>query len=196
MSKYREFLENWLKTIDVKADAVIDIGGSAKPVKSRVKSWDVNRYFILDDDTEKEFCDRWEVPDLIWNINYKRQHKNVDDLIGRFNVAFMLEVAEYLFDPITACKNIHDFLTGDGIFYSSWPAIYPVHNPREFDYLRYTRNGIERILEEAGFQEIEFQSRFATAGREALSIFYSQEGMHPVKDDIIFDIGYLVKCKR
>jgi hypothetical protein len=48
MSFYRDQLENYLKTIDVKAETVFDVGGKEKPVKGRTKSWTVKNYEILD----------------------------------------------------------------------------------------------------------------------------------------------------
>ena len=41
MSNVRRQLEAWLKTIDVKADCVLDVGGAQLPVKGRTKSWEV-----------------------------------------------------------------------------------------------------------------------------------------------------------
>ena len=52
MSKWREQLESHLSTIDVVADSVLDVGGAAKPVKDRVKSWKVlfigNKIYFID----------------------------------------------------------------------------------------------------------------------------------------------------
>jgi len=53
LSYFRTQLENWLKTIDVKADRVLDIGGGTLPVLKRVKSWDVGEYKIADNSLEE-----------------------------------------------------------------------------------------------------------------------------------------------
>jgi SAM-dependent methyltransferase len=187
MSYYRDQLEAWLKTIDVRADSVLDIGGGANPVKGRTKSWEVRAYQILDNNAEGEFSPyfKYDLNDIL--PTSLAWHK--------FDVIFCLEVFEYIFNPLVSLNRIFLMLETDGILYISFPAIYPVHNPREIDYLRYTKKGIEKLLEKAMFSSWEIIPRVATKGRQALSEFYSLEGMHPVKgDDIIFDIGYMCKC--
>ena len=97
-------------------------------------------------------------------------------------------------NPFQAIENLASFLKEGGIAYISFPTIYPVHNPPSIDYLRYTKNGVEKLLKEGGFSTWEITPRIATNGVEALARFYSLEGMHPVKNDrVIFDIGYLCK---
>lgn len=199
MSLYREQLESWLKTIDVKADTVLDIGGSAYPVKGRVRSWDVREYVVADNNNEKGWHDKWREPDVHIDLN----DCDAGDFMARMedagyieypDVVFMLEVAEYLYRPwLTAM-----FLNGiTDVVYSSWPAIYPVHNPKGSDYLRYTKEGIIKLFNEWDFEIKEIVPRKATKGRKALQEFYSLEGMRAVKnDDCIYDIGYMVKAVK
>jgi len=52
MSHYRNQLEEYLKTLDIKADRVLDVGGASNPVKSRVSSWNVKEYKIVDNGLE------------------------------------------------------------------------------------------------------------------------------------------------
>ena len=47
-SSYRDELNRWLEQLDVKADRVLDIGGSQKSLKPRVKSWEVGQLRIAD----------------------------------------------------------------------------------------------------------------------------------------------------
>lgn len=184
MSYYRNQLEKWLKNIDVNVDSVLDIGGSSCPIVDRVKTWKVNKYEILDNMTEEVK----QVATYRIDINYPIKISNTYDVI------FCLEVAEYIFNPVLAVMNIYLLLKTNGIAYVSFPSIYPVHNPKEVDYLRYTRQGIIKILSTSGFSKWEIVPRIATVGAGALSQFYSLEKMHPVKnDDVIFDIGYMCK---
>ena len=188
-SYYRQQLEDWLKTIDVKADRVLDIGGGANPVKGRTKSWEVREYEIVDNNAEGEFVEKHNFIDL--NKPYQGGLPYDNDII------FCLEVFEYLFRPLLALKTIHLLLKKGGIVYISFPSIYPVHNPKEIDYLRYTKFAIEKLLKVAGFTQWEIRPRVATEGRQALSAFYSLEKMHPVKNDpVIYDIGYLVEAHK
>ncbi|MFH2018564.1 MAG: methyltransferase domain-containing protein [bacterium] len=133
-----------MKTIDVDCDSVVDIGGSQLPIYKRVKSWNVRDYKILDLEQPHE-CKRF--PDILLDIN----EFDVGFLNGNFDVAFMIEVMEYLYNPVRAIKNINLLLKFGGLLYISTHELYPVHNPIEFDYLRYTKNGIIKILEKCGF---------------------------------------------
>lgn len=187
MSYYREQLETWLKHIVVKADSVLDVGGSAGPVNKRVASWDVKKYEILDNLVEVPKAD----PTYKLDINYPIK------LNTSYDIIFCLEVMEYVFNPVLALMNIYLLLKTQGIAYISFPSIYPVHNPKEIDSLRYTYQGIIRILGASGFSKWEVTPRIATQGRAALGEFYHREGMHPVRNDnCIYDIGYLIKCYK
>jgi len=112
------------------------------------------------------------------------------------DVIFCLEVAEYLYDPLSAIRNMWFMLKKEGKLYMSFPAIYPVHNPAGIDHLRYTRFGVEALLTKAGFYKLKITPRVATAGKESLAAFYRQEGMHPVKDSVVYDIGYMVEAEK
>lgn len=178
-SYFRQQLERWLGRINVKCDSCLDIGGGQYPVKNRVLSWQVENYKIADNDTQYK-------PDYITDLNYPTEIKD------RFDIIFCLEVSEYLFDPLTAMKNIHTLLKPEGILYMSFCTIYPLHSPPKMDYLRYSKNAIEKLLTEAGFKTWEIIPRVASDGLGSLSDFYSHEKMRPMKyTKKIFDIGYM-----
>lgn len=203
MSYFRQQLENWLKTIDVKADRVLDVGGGALPVPKRVKSWDVKEYKILDNELE----DMKQKPDIVMDLNesvalsagmIKVKESDIEEelKVDRFDVVFCLEVFEYIWRPFRALENINIAMKPQGILYISFPFIYPMHNPIEHDYLRYTRFGVCKLLEETGF-EIEYvKARVMTDG----GVFYwkdflGYEGMHPSKNFSGHnEVGYVCKC--
>jgi 2-polyprenyl-3-methyl-5-hydroxy-6-metoxy-1,4-benzoquinol methylase len=190
MSFFREMLEEWISEIEVTADSVLDIGGAANPIKDRVKSWNVNTYLIADNLIEQANSLDSEI------VHYDLNERGVLDTTD-WDVIFCLEVFEYVFNPVAAMHNISDMLGDEGIAYISFPSIYPVHEPKEYDYLRYTKQGIIRLLDFEGFSDWVITPRIATAGREELLRFYALEGMHPVKHDtVIEDIGYLVKAVK
>lgn len=191
-SYYRQQLEDWLKTIDVKADKILDIGGAQLPIKGRTKSWDVKDYKIMDLEKPHE-CKR--KPDYKFDIQkYFVNNDNFYKMNEKFNICFCLEVSEYWLYPVQALYNIHFLLKPKGILYISFPFIYPHHNPEGYDYLRYTRWGIEKLLKETGFEIDYIKSRIATAGAALLQKFYSIEGMRKCKDYINHnEIGYLIK---
>ena len=190
MSSYtRQQLEFWLKTIDVKADRVLDIGGAQNPIKGRTKSWEVGNYLIMDLVSPHEVK---QEPDIRADIQ--------GDIIGfednkveLFDMAFCIEVLEYWWNPFRAFGNIAKMLKRNGILYVSSHFIYPVHNPVEFDYLRYTRQGIIKLLNETGFKILEIRPRLSTDND--LMAYYQSQAMRPAKGYVGHEeVGHLIKA--
>lgn len=111
-----------------------------------------------------------------------------------FNNIFMIEVSEYLFEPLTALKNANRLLKKGGYFYSSWHFIYPQHPPKGLDYLRYTPAGVEKLLTEAGFKIIDHIPR--TVERSNLEALWQSEQMRGWKGFDNNVIGSLVKAVK
>lgn len=186
-SCFRTQLEDWLKTIDVKAKTVLDIGGGLKPVHSRTKSFEVKKYMVLDNNLEGNFH-----PDFYADLN-NLSEKATKKLKGlSFEVIFCLEVMEYIYNPLSTLKFIYNLLEKSGVLYISFPSIYPPHEPIKNDYLRYTKQGIIMLLKKSGFSKIKVFPRVATHGKKDLKSFYKKEKMKGVNKDVIFDIGYMV----
>ena len=194
-SNFRIQLEHFLKTIDVKAEKVLDVGGLQYPITRRVKSWDVKEYKIFDiEETMKERNADY-VGDVSRSLAY---HESIDELEDEWDVVFCLEVMEYVFDPIQTLKNIHNFLKVGGTAYISFPFIYPSHPPLGTDYLRYTEDGVNKVLRESGFKEKEIVVRRAGPERRLLKQFFDEEGMKYRKDDfsLLDHIGYMAIVKK
>ena len=208
MSYYRDQLEKWLQTISINTEHVLDIGGASNPARRRIRHFEANTCTFFDLGVEEPVVEYFE-----FDINlpltqfegydpYDRKEKfnyllPTKPNLFQFDAVFCLEVFEYVWNPVQAMKNIYDLMNNDSVCYISFPAIYPVHNPVEIDYLRYTKKAIEKYLNDNGFTGIEISPRVATMGRGLLATFYSEEGMHPVrKSDLPFDIGYLVKARK
>lgn len=204
MSLYRNQLETWLQKISVKTERVLDIGGASNPVRARVYSWDVQECTFFDLGTEPSKVEYMKF-DLNLPLTQFKGYEScfADEILNKkpnpfkFDAIFCLEVFEYIWNPVQAIKNIYNLMNNDSVAYISFPSIYPVHNPVQVDYLRYTKNVIQKYLIECGFTQIEITSRMATLGRQDLSRFYGVEGMHPVRNsELPFDIGYMVKARR
>lgn len=204
MSYYRTQLETWLKGISVKAERVVDIGGASNPVRTRVASYEVEETVFLDNGAEEVKVDYMHFDinlplDQLKGYYLKGIGEGVVETnnLFRFDAVFCLEVFEYVWDPVQAIGNIYHLMSNDSVVYISFPAVYPVHNPIEIDYLRYTKNVIMKYLTDIGFTQIEITPRVATQGKSELAAFYRIEGMHPVKDSQLpYDIGYLVKARK
>lgn len=184
----RQQLENWLKTIDVKADRVLDVGGAQKPVKSRTASWEVEDYIIFDLENPHE----GESPDFAMDLNEYIDAPNEQ----KADVVFCLEVMEYVYDPFNSIMNLNRLLKTGGVLYISFPFIYPVHNPVQDDCLRYTKRGAEKLLEKAGFEIEQYVPRFADQPNVLMSWFHI-ERMRPAKNYKGHDeVGCLIKAKK
>lgn len=195
MSFYRTELENYLKTLHIRAHRVLDIGGSANPVINRVKTWNVEDYRILDSNLEKEYQSEWTDANISASIEVKDIWKYVKRQVGaEFGYIFCLEVMEYVIDPMAVLENIYALLYKNGEVIITFPFVYPMHEPKEMDSLRYTKYGVERLLKNAGFSEWKIIPRHAK--NELLMQYYMSDGMHPAKG-IGHDItGWIVEAKK
>ncbi len=184
----RQQLEAWLRTIEVDGK-VIDFGGSQKPLQGRVHLSESSEVDIFDLQNPHE---KAVAPDFVGDIN--KRYEFLRALKQQYDYAFCLEVMEYVWNPNIAMKNIHRFLKKGGLLYMSTPFVYPVHNPYQQDYLRYTEHGIRKILWENQFEVLEYKHR--TAG-QTLEGFYHSEGMKPSREyKNHYSVGGLITAKK
>lgn len=131
-SVYKQQLKDWVAQLDVKAEKVIDIGGSQDPIKGRTRSWEVKHYLIAD------LADPHinnQSADILLNLD----SDDVNILnIGKCDMLFCLEVFDYIRDPMKAFDNLSCLLRSGGSAWVTFPAFYPLHNPVEDEGLRYT----------------------------------------------------------
>ncbi|MFQ5787817.1 MAG: hypothetical protein ACE5H1_07520 [Thermodesulfobacteriota bacterium] len=191
MSSYsRQQLEAWMKTIDVKADKVLDVGGAQKEILSRTKTWHVGEYKVLDLEEPHEMGRK---ADIICDLNERKDFN--EQYRSHFDIAFCLEVSEYWWNPLQALENIKSLLVVGGTLYISFHLIYPLHNPKDEDCLRYTESGAVKLLSKAGFNVKDIKYR--TTQNASIEAFYGAEGMRPAKDYKRHDvIGFLITATR
>lgn len=196
MSLYRNQLEDWLKTQEINVPRALDLGGASNPVKKRLKSYNVEEWVYLDNGAE-EAKESYIHFDINRPLLEQQQESGYPVDFFKFDAVFCLEVFEYVWNPVVAMQNIFDLMSNDSVAVVSFPAIYPVHNPVEIDYLRYTKKAIEKYSELVGFSKIEIYPRIATEGLRELQAFYRVEGMHPVRhSELPFHIGYILKAQK
>lgn len=181
MSYFRDQLESWLATIEVDASRVLDVGAGTNPARKRARV-DCEEYVTLDHRDEAE-------PDIVGDLNEPLE------LDGSFDAVFCLEVFEYVWNPVEAHRNLARALRPGGVLYVSYPFVYPIHEPAGLDYLRYTEDGVRKLLDVAGFDVKTLQPRLATRGR-TLRGFYRREGMYVRDPDSALHIGYLARATR
>lgn len=189
MSHYRNQLEDWLKTIDVGYGKVVDIGGASNPITKRVKLYNPESHHFIDNEIEES------ADDIFVNQHADIENREAIEELKRiefYDIAFCLEVFEYILDPKAAIRNIRSLLRKDGILYVTFPFVYPFHNPKQYDYLRYTPRAVEVLLKNAGFVIEEMVYRTDKSG--LLASFYKNDGMHVAGHSNV--TGVMVKARR
>ena len=193
-SFFREQLNDWLATIDVSAQKVLDAGGGANPVKGKVRSWDVEEYVILDNALERQKTKANIVADLNQALRLA-DNQDLASLVGVCDVVFCLEVMEYIWNPVVALANLNLLLRESGYLYISFPFVYPIHNPLGHDYLRYTQEGVDRLLHETGFQVGDMFIR-RIKNEKLLADAYAADRMHGRQDQTVGHTGYCVTARK
>ena len=194
----RQALESWVKSLKIKADKVLDVGGAQKPVKGRTGEWNVREYLISD---IEEPHDNSPEPDWMFDLSKSvpiiREFQNYTDY---FDAIFCLEVMEYVSDPVQAIKNLNELTKKGGKLYISFNFSYATHNPPGLDYFRYTRFGVEQLLENNGFKILSLIPRTCemNTGYPELMQFYSKQGMKYTKDcgNVHSETGHLVVAEK
>lgn len=185
-SSYRLELERWLKSLDIHAGKVIDVGGSQFPVKGRTNTWEVKQYRIYD--LAQPHADSPQ-PDHIFNI--EDLYAESDELA---DVIFCLEVFDYLVLPNIAMTNIKHLLYKGGLAYVSFPFFYPTHQPLEHEGLRYTERSIYRLAEIAGLEIVTMERRRPESN--LLDQFFRAERMRAAKHYDHYVTGWLVTFRK
>jgi len=187
-SVYKQQLKDWVATLDVKAEKVIDIGGSQDPIKGRTRSWEVDKYLIADlpDPHIKN-----QSADIILNIDRKDAPTHQ---IDKCDMLFCLEVFDYIRDPMSAFANISDLLHPDGTVYITFPLIYPIHNPIEDEGLRFTEPAIRYYGDKFAMpvQEIVYRK----PNSHKLLEYYAEDGFRAAPNYNHNVIGYIVRFKK
>lgn len=169
-SRTRTQLEKWIATKEL-SGKILDVGGAQLSIKGRAKIGEGSEIKVLD----LPYPHQGDKPDIEYDLNMP----GIVDPTPEFDYAVCLEVSEYWFDPVMALANINMFMKQGARLLISFHFIYPVHNPVEQDYLRYTRGGALKLLDFTGFEIKEITPR--TAEDMSLRNFCVSESMRPAK---------------
>ncbi len=187
-SIYKQALKDWVATLDVKAEKVIDIGGSQDPIKGRTKSWEVQHYLIAD------------LPDPHVNnqsadilLDLDTDNANILN-IGKCDMLFCLEVFDYIRDPISAFRNICDLLHPQGTAWITFPFVYPHHNPINDEGLRFTEPAIRYYGDKFAMPVQEIIYRRPNSHK--LLEYYAEDGFRAAPNYDHRVIGYIVRFKK
>jgi len=189
-SKSRLQVIDWLKKIHFKGDKVLDLGAGTNYANKYAKV-ECNSYETMDIDIKTK-------PKYVYDINEEICCGMLAHFRERYDAIFCIETIEHTWDPVTVFENFNKMLKPGGKLFLSVCYIYPHHGKN--DYLRYTDNGLKKLLEKTMFENIEIEARQATTGHRDILRFFQAEGMHSVelRNDYInkVPIGYCVKATK
>ena len=185
-SSYRMELDKWLSQLDVKADRVLDIGGSQVSLKPRVRSWDVKELQIADLPEPHQDSPK---PDIELDLNV-----GGCGLENDIDIVFCLEVFDYIYDPRTAFEEIARVLKPGGTAWVSFPSIYPLHQPVGDDALRYMPAGIVKLAESAGLSVEQMIKRRPETN--LFESFFRAERMRAAKHEDHNFTGFICEFKK
>lgn len=186
MSLYKDQLKAKLSDIDLTGYSALSIGAQIDDSKY-FKAFNFKHFITLDNNPEFE-------PEILFDINYPTETDEfVDTTVNEFDLVLALNLWEYIFDPVQAHKNIYKFLANGGTYIGSYVFVYGKHNPPGTDYLRYTDDGIRKILEHCNFKDIQIDP---ITCNDLITAFYQGEGMR-IRKDVDHNVaGYLVTAKK
>jgi SAM-dependent methyltransferase len=75
-----------------------------------------------------------------------------------FDAVLLTQVLEHVPEPARVLRELHRILRPRGSLFLTAPLVWELHE-MPFDYFRYTAPGLEFLLEEAGFAQIEVAAR-------------------------------------
>lgn len=184
-SVYKRQLNEWKSTLDVKADDVLDIGGSQDPVHRHVNSWDVKNYKIMDL-AEPHVLE--VEPDIAHDMNTEWDGAEL------FDIVFCLGVFDYVINPNIGMDNIRKLLKPDGHAWVEFPFVYATHNPIDDEGCRYSEGCIKRLADQAGLEIVDIVRKMERTG--LLQQWYAAEGQRTAREYKYHGVtGFIVKFR-
>lgn len=189
-SFYKQQLNDWKRTLDVKATLVYDIGGSQDPIKGMTNSWDVEDYKIIDLAVPHVEAVH---PDIEQDMN---EHMDYDHMPPKADLIFCLGVSDYIINPNVFMRNIYELMSFDATAWVEFPFVYPIHNPVDEEGCRYSEGCIRRLAKQAGLKIEEIIYKRPKPDNPFLKMFYDKDGMRAAKGVDHNVTGYIVRFSK
>ncbi|MCP6719473.1 MAG: class I SAM-dependent methyltransferase [Patescibacteria group bacterium] len=144
MTKWERFFDEKIKEI-AKEKVIRDIGGGSPFQKDLAK---YKEYFKDSDYKTLDYNPDYN-PDILGNVyNLPFENESIDAIICK-------AVLQHVYDPKRAVSEIYRVLKKGGKCFVYAPFLYAYHgDDSNKDYYRYTRDGVEYLLQDFGTIEI------------------------------------------
>lgn len=185
-SVYKQQLNDWKKSLDVKADLCYDIGGAQDPLKGMTNSWDVKDYKIID----------LPIPHVLkQEADIKHDMNFVIDDYPEADLIFCLGVSDYIINPNIFMDNIYKLLKKGGMAWVEFPFVYSHHEPVWDEGCRYSEGCITRLAKQSNL--IIKETIRKTAGNPHLVEFYRQDGHRMSRNYRYHNVtGFIVRFSK
>lgn len=139
------------KSIHFFHGTLLDVGCGQMPYREHIlaKNPNITRYIGLDF-AQGKYADLRQ-PDLTWDGH------TIPLADASVDCAMATEVLEHCFDPSLVLQEIKRVLKPGGAFFFTVPFLWPIHDAPHNHY-RYTPYALERLLAEAGFNDIRIEA--------------------------------------
>lgn len=192
-SYYKQQLNDWVNTLEVKADILFDIGGAQNPLKGRTTTWNVTDYKIVDLDQPHVTL---QSPDLTQDFNQPLDREKFKDYLGKVDSIYNLGVFDYVINPNIAMQNMYDLMAPGGRAWVEFPFVYPRHNPKDVDGLRYTESSVRNLAAQTGFTVTDIWYRRPKPDNHHLLQFYAEDGMRAAEGVDHNITGFIVELMK
>ncbi len=130
----------------------LDVGCGKMPYKSLIlQNQKIKNYIGLDIKTARDYGDGIK-PNIFWTKESK-----IPLTDASVQSAMATEVLEHCPNPQEIVNEVNRVLTKDGIFFLTVPFLWNLHEV-PYDEHRYTPFALQRLLQNAGFQDIEIKA--------------------------------------
>jgi glycosyltransferase involved in cell wall biosynthesis/SAM-dependent methyltransferase len=129
----------------------LDVGCGQMPYKEFILNANPNiKKYIGLDFAQGKYADLKQ-PDITWD------GKTIPLEDASVDCAMATEVLEHCPEPLVVLKEIRRVLKPNAVFFFTVPFLWPLHDTPH-DYYRYTPFFLERLLKEAGFEDIQIKA--------------------------------------
>ncbi len=136
-----------------------------------------------------EKYDSIDIERRVPEVKYVGDIQNMDMLESQtYDSALCLEVLEHVQNPLKALTEISRILKKEGYLILSLPHLSRLHE-EPHDYYRYTKYGLQFLLQEAGFRILSIRPQgglFCFLGHQSATLFLCPVWHIPILKDILF----------